>query len=312
MTPPRFFGPGALADRGRRSAIVLAALTLAVSAGGAGADSGPVVGWGSGDFRPPPAVDGTAGTGSAIAAGYTHSCAIQAGTGAVVCWGSIEYGDITPPSAVDGTEGTAFAIAASTWHSCAIQAGTGAVVCWGVDFGFTPPPAVDGTAGSASAISVGGDDCGDFCVTEASCAIQAGTGAVVCWGGPAPPPPSVNGTEGSALAISVGRGGLHACAIQAGTNAVVCWGSNYWGAATPPPSVDGTTGTATAIAAGNSFTLAIAAPEPDVVPLGLASVAMLVAIAQRRRLDGIDNDGDGPDRLRRRRVGEPRSSARAA
>jgi alpha-tubulin suppressor-like RCC1 family protein len=37
-------------------------------------------------------VDGTAGTASAIAAGLYHSCAIQAGTGAVVCWGLNSYG----------------------------------------------------------------------------------------------------------------------------------------------------------------------------------------------------------------------------
>lgn len=46
--------------------------------------SGPVVGWGwdySGQALPPPKVDGTTGTASAISSGTSHSCAIQAGTG---------------------------------------------------------------------------------------------------------------------------------------------------------------------------------------------------------------------------------------
>jgi hypothetical protein len=77
-------------------------------------------------------VDGTTGIASAIAAGSGFSCAIQAGTGAVVCWGDYN-GEQTPPSSVDGTNGTAVAIAAGRANVCAIQAGTGAVVCWGND-----------------------------------------------------------------------------------------------------------------------------------------------------------------------------------
>jgi len=91
------------------------------------------------------------------------------------------------------------------------------VVCWGWDaFGQASPPAsVDGTTGSASAVSAGG---------EHTCAIQSGTGAVVCWGsGPKDP--------------------------------------DFFGQASPPASVDGTTGSASAIAAAAHFSLAIAVPE---------------------------------------------------
>jgi hypothetical protein len=194
-------------------------------------------------------VDGTTGTATAIAAGGLHSCAIQAGTAAVVCWGRDFYGQATPPASVDGTAGSASAITAVGSVNCAIQAGSGAVVCWGgAAISIPIPPSVDGTAGTASAIA-------------GLCAIQAGTGAVVCWGPWAsPPPPSVDGTAGTASAIAAGE--LHSCAIQAGTGAVVCWGYNTYGEATPPPSVDGTTGTASAIAAGGEHTLAIAVPEP--------------------------------------------------
>jgi hypothetical protein len=155
-------------------------------------------------------VDGTSGTASAIAAGTYQSCAIQAGTGAVVCWGNDVYGQATPPPFVDGTSGTASAIAAGGFHNCAIQTGTGAVVCWGNnDIGqATPSPSVDGTSGTASAIAAGHSH---------SCAIQAGTGAVVCWGynfyGQATPPPSVDGTAGTASAVAAGRNHTLAIAI---------------------------------------------------------------------------------------------------
>jgi hypothetical protein len=65
-------------------------------------------------------VDGTSGTATAIAAGYYHSCAIQAGSDAVVCWGSNFSGQATPPPSVDGTAGTASAISAGTYHTLAI------------------------------------------------------------------------------------------------------------------------------------------------------------------------------------------------
>jgi len=126
-------------------------LSLAVLAASTARGAGPVVGWGLG--APPPTI-----TATAIAAGGFHDCAIQAGSGAVVCWGRDGVGQATPPPSVDGSAGSAAAIATGSFHSCAIQAGTGAVVCWG---GYnngeaTPPPSVDGTAGTASGIAAGG------------------------------------------------------------------------------------------------------------------------------------------------------------
>src|SRR5262249_59871238 len=79
------------------------------------AGTNAVVCWGLdnvGQATPPPSVDGTAGSASAIAAGLEHSCAIQAATGAVVCWGGNDEGQATPPPSVDGTGGTASAVAA--------------------------------------------------------------------------------------------------------------------------------------------------------------------------------------------------------
>src|SRR5215510_13673812 len=138
------------ASIGRGPFAVALNLSLAVLAASAARGAGPVVGWGLG--APPPMI-----TAAAIAAGYEHSCAIQAGTGAVVCWGANDIVVMTPPPSVDGTAGTASAIAAGERHSCAIQAGSGVVVCWGADSSgqATPPPSVDGTAGTASTIAAG-------------------------------------------------------------------------------------------------------------------------------------------------------------
>jgi hypothetical protein len=88
---------------------------------------GAVVGWGPGV---PAAVNGRAGTATAIAVGAKYGCAIQSGTGRVVCWGWNHSGQAMPPPSVDGTTGTATAIAAGSAHACAIQAGTGRVICW--------------------------------------------------------------------------------------------------------------------------------------------------------------------------------------
>ena len=106
-------------------------------------------------------MNGATGTATAIAAGHSFSCAIQAGTGKLICWGTGGLAVPGPPAAVDGTMGTASAVALGEFHCCAIQAGTGKVVCWG-DFNHsynygqaTPPASVDGTAGTASAIAAG-------------------------------------------------------------------------------------------------------------------------------------------------------------
>jgi hypothetical protein len=67
-------------------------------------------------------VDGSAGSATAIAGGSFHSCATQAGTGAVVCWGNDDRGQATPPASVDGTLGRAAALAAGREHALAIRA----------------------------------------------------------------------------------------------------------------------------------------------------------------------------------------------
>src|SRR5262245_38191577 len=60
-----------------RTVAVTVGVSFAVLAAGAARGAGPVVGWGLGSI---PKI-----TATAVAAGWFHSCAIQTGTGAVVC-----------------------------------------------------------------------------------------------------------------------------------------------------------------------------------------------------------------------------------
>jgi len=69
---------------------------------------------------PSPTVDGTAGTAVAISAGSAHSCAIQAGSGAVICWGNDDSHQSPPTTSVDGVHGKGTAISAGTLHTLAI------------------------------------------------------------------------------------------------------------------------------------------------------------------------------------------------
>jgi hypothetical protein len=137
--------------------LVLATTWLAAAAA---RSAGPVVGWVDDwgrQLRIPAAV-GVRGA-TAIATGEYASCAIQAGSGVVVCWGDDTFGQATPSASVDGTAGTAAAITAGGYYACAIQAGTGAVVCWGDPSNgqTTPPASVDGSLGAATAIAAGDD-----------------------------------------------------------------------------------------------------------------------------------------------------------
>jgi hypothetical protein len=129
------------------------------------------------------AVNGTAGTASGIAAGSSHACAIQRETGAVVCWGANSFGQATPPPEVNGTgRDRRSRSAASANFNCAVQAGTQTVYCWGrprsARAALCRPSratAVRSTARKARHAAITGG-------FGYSCAIRAGTDAVLCWG----------------------------------------------------------------------------------------------------------------------------------
>lgn len=200
------------------------------------------LGDGSQDDRAlPVAVSALGGEASAIAPGYTHTCALLA-TGRVRCWGMNYYGQLgdgttTPsktPVDVTGLSAGVTAIAAGSHHTCALMA-SGTVKCWGrnnygqVGNGTTTDQKVPvDVAASVTAIAAGWGH---------TCAVTA-AGDVKCWGWnglgqlgdgtttSSPTPVAVNGLAGKASAITTGY--YHTCALTE-TGGAKCWGDNYYG-----------------------------------------------------------------------------------
>jgi alpha-tubulin suppressor-like RCC1 family protein len=221
---------------------------------------------------------------TAIAAGGSHSCAVN-GTGGVVCWGHNGNGELgngtttdsSAPVAVTGLASGIIAVASGYQHSCALSS-TGAVQCWGFngygDLGngtttdLATPVAVSGLSGVV-AIAAGDDH---------TCAVTS-AGAVQCWGynvegelgNSATTTGSPYGTSvpvaatGLASGIaSVAAGAAHSCALS-GSGAVQCWGYNGEGelgngttvSASSPVAVSGLASAIASIAAGAGRTCAI-------------------------------------------------------
>jgi alpha-tubulin suppressor-like RCC1 family protein len=140
----------------------VAALATNVSAGGGtafykinlihscGVVNGGVQCWGSGSdgqlgnsanvqHNSPVNVTGLgAGSGvTQVSAGYTHTCALIGGTGAVWCWGDNSHGELGNNSTTNSNvpvsvslAAPAVYISAGAWSTCAVL-NTGAVQCWG-------------------------------------------------------------------------------------------------------------------------------------------------------------------------------------
>ena len=97
--------------------------------------------WGRDDYGQSGA---PAGSYSVVSAGFAHTCAIRAGSGArrtwngaIECWGNNEHGQTDAPA------GSYRAVSAGGRHTCAIRAGSGAIECWGNnEYGQTDAPAL--------------------------------------------------------------------------------------------------------------------------------------------------------------------------
>jgi alpha-tubulin suppressor-like RCC1 family protein len=199
------------------------------SSGQLGVDSGPA------PFSATPVTVPGVGAASSVAVGLNHVCAIRAGTGEVVCWGSnlsqqlgASGTGIVPVPGISGAQ----LLALGDRHSCAVTA-TG-ISCWGANESgqlgqgsFTSPlgpGAVTGLAG-ASSLSAG---------SAFTCAVTSG--ALNCWGdgslgqfgngaATASSTPVPVGVSGPTI---VATGGAHACSIRSGSS-ILCWGFDSFG-----------------------------------------------------------------------------------
>ncbi|MBA3919653.1 MAG: hypothetical protein C0516_13830 [Gemmatimonas sp.] len=181
---------------------------------------------------------------TSIAAGRSHTCAIEAGSGAAWCWGqgaSGQRGDGTTevrerPRRVLSDERFR-QISADSSHTCAVTE-SNALYCWGGNaFGQL---GVGGTAQRNTPTLVGSGYSQVAAGASFTCALTVG-GSINCWGnnqygqlgrGEGTP----TGFRDTPAPISIARsyrsvtaGARHACAIDSESQ-TWCWGSNIFGA----------------------------------------------------------------------------------
>jgi FG-GAP-like repeat/Regulator of chromosome condensation (RCC1) repeat len=178
----------------------------------------------------------------AIAAGYSHTCALTSG-GGVKCWGFGDDGEVGDnagrtrivPVDVSGLASGVAALSAGGSHTCALT-NTGGVKCWGRnldgqlgDVSRTSrwaPVNVANLASGVASISAGGDN---------TCAVTTG-GAVKCWGNNdsgqlgdgftfgSPAPLDVVGLTSGVSAVS--SAGSRTCSLAINGD-FKCWGNGY-------------------------------------------------------------------------------------
>jgi alpha-tubulin suppressor-like RCC1 family protein len=158
---------------------------------------------------------------SAISAGGTHTCALNAG-GEVYCWGQNFHGEVgLPPIQQGGVYEPVLVPTDVRFASIDVRDGTscgltseGSLYCWGLGWSETPSLVSDG--GVFQQVSVS---------NYQVCALDT-SGAAQCWEASHGQP-----TDLVAAAVpftKIGGGADHFCAIGTDTE-VYCWGYNDFG-----------------------------------------------------------------------------------
>ena len=202
------------------------------------------------DRTAPTPVVNLGGTGVAIIAGGSNTCALLS-SGVVRCWGHNSVGALgdgtltsreAPVSVVD-LGGAAVSLSTSGYHTCAVLSG-GAVRCWGSnqfgELGAGSPATTEPTTRPVSVVDLGGAAVSVAAAFTHTCALLSG-GGVRCWGyrregelgdgspfGSAPQLTPVSVVGLGAVATSIVAGLDHTCAVLVG-GAVRCWGHNDLG-----------------------------------------------------------------------------------
>jgi len=264
-------------------------LSVFVLAASAARGEGPVVGCEDWDLLP---------AASAIAAGL-HSCAIQAGSGAVVCWGPNGERPATPPHPAHADEfEPSIPVARAEVEELAhpelvpdppLDPGEPGDADFERAFDARVGEVLDQSAESAAKrlmplLETREAERLDEVTRSAVRRVKQELARAVerrLLDAPGaetiPPPPelvadergeevyrpSVDGSAGTASEIAAG--GNPGCAIQADTSGVVSCGNDSCRQATPPPAVNGSTGTTPAIAAGTYHGCALQAGTRVVV-----------------------------------------------
>ncbi|MHB1847328.1 MAG: RCC1 domain-containing protein [Deltaproteobacteria bacterium] len=190
----------------------------------------------------PVAVEGSAGSAVAVAAGRDHTCELDS-AGSVWCWGNNGLGQLGPNASSLFSSATpisvplapATAIAAGDDHTCALV--SGGVQCWGDD--SSNQLGNDGGQNGAPVwVETLGPDAGVQAIAAGrahTCAVAAG--AVWCWGDNSYGQLGTTQVSGSSVpvlvstlpgaATEVAAGFSHTCALVGG--AVWCWGDDSYG-----------------------------------------------------------------------------------
>jgi RHS repeat-associated protein len=221
----------------------------------------------------------TSGVG-AIAAGYSHTCALTS-SGGVKCWGYNSSGQLgdgtttTRPTPVDvsGLTNGIVTIATGDHFTCALTS-TGGAKCWGMN---SSGQLGDGTTTSRNTpVNVSGLTSGESSISAGSshtCALTS-SGVVKCWGRNASGqlgdgtltshnnPGDVSGLSMGAVSIETGKD--YSCAISS-IGDIRCWGDNTYSQLgdgkvtlhTSPVEVSGLSSGIVAVAVGYYHTCAL-------------------------------------------------------